>query len=157
MKKTKLLLLISVITLGLITSDFAEASSTYKGILPAAVNNKAGNRFWCDAYQQVRKMCKATEIDASGGFILIRSAPLKNCEAGVWGWINPGDKDSTTDYIATGYTITPDAKFKVTAKDMCSPNMKVTFRPNSKRPQFEDMVGLYNGKEVFRYKWPDSK
>lgn len=157
MKTTKLLLLISGIFFGLITSDFAEASSIYKGILPAAVNNKMGNRFWCDAYQQVRKMCKATEIDSSGSFILIRSAPLKNCEAGVWGWINPGDKESVTDYIATGYTITPDAKFKVTAKDMCSPNMKVTFRPNSKRPQFEDMVGLYNGREVFRYKWPDSK
>lgn len=157
MKKTKLLLLISGIAAGIITSNLAEASSLYKGVLPAAVNNKDGNRFWCNAYQQVRKMCKATEIDASGGFILIRSAPLKDCEAGVWGWINPGDKNSLTDYISTGYTITADAKLNVTVKDLCSPGMKVTFRPNSKRPQFDDMVGLYNGKEVFRYKWPDSK
>ncbi|ENY5351052.1 TPA: hypothetical protein SMF65_002919 [Serratia marcescens] len=157
MKKTRLLLLISGIAAGIITSNLAEASSLYKGVLPAAVNNKDGNRFWCNAYQQVRKMCKATEIDASGGFILIRSAPLKDCEAGVWGWINPGDKNSLTDYIATGYTITADAKINVTVKDLCSPGMKVTFRPNSKRPQFDDMVGLYNGKEVFRYKWPDSK
>ncbi|KLR48522.1 hypothetical protein [Enterobacter ludwigii] len=155
MKKTKLLLLISGITTGIISSNSAEASSLYKGVLPAAVNNKDGNRFWCNAHLQVIKMCKATEIDASGGFILIRSAPLKDCEAGVWGWISPGKKNSLTDYIATGYTITPDTKFKVTAKDMCSSKMEVTFRPSSKKPQFDDMVGLYNGEEVFRYKWPD--
>ena len=129
MKKTKLLLLISWIATGIITSNLVEASSLYKGVLPAAVNSKDGNRFWCNAYQQARKMCKATEIDASGGFILIRSAPLKDCEAGVWGWISPGNKNSLTDYISTGYTITPDAKYKVTAKDMCSPKMEVTFRP----------------------------
>ncbi|EFD6874117.1 hypothetical protein HVL71_003136 [Escherichia coli] len=157
MKKIKLVLLMPGIYIGLITSGFAEASSIYKGILPAVVNNKSGNKFWCDAYHQVRKLCKATEIDASGGFILVRSAPLKDCEAGIWGWINPGDNNSATDYIATGYTITPDATSKVTTRDMCSQDMKVTFRPNDKRPQFEDMVGLYNGKEVFRYKWPDSK
>lgn len=157
MKKTKLLLLISGIATGIISSNSVEASSLYKGVLPAAINNKNGNRFWCNAYQQVRKTCQATEIDATGGFILIRSAPSKNCEAGVWGWINPGNKNSVTDYIAKGYTITPDDKFNVTAKELCSPNMKVTFRPNSKRPQFDDMVGLYKGKEVFRYKWPDKK
>lgn len=157
MKKSKLLTVIYGFTAGILFLNSVNASETYKGVLPAAVNNKAGDKFWCDAYRQTRGICKATEIDASGGFILIRSAPFKNCEAGMWGWISPGNKNSQTDYIATGYTLTPDAKFKVTAKDMCSPKMKVTFRPNSKRPQFEDMVGLYNGKEVFRYKWPDSE
>ncbi|ACI11031.1 hypothetical protein KPK_4948 [Klebsiella variicola] len=37
-------------------------------------------------------------------------------------------------------------------KDMCSPDMKVTFRPNKKDPRYDDLVGIYAGKEAFRYK-----
>lgn len=157
MKIKKLLLLVYGISTYLILPGYTQASSNYQGILPAVVNGNSGNIFWCDAHRQVRKLCHATKMDSSGGFILVRSAPSKNCEGGVWGWINPARNRGATDYIATGYTITPDAKFKITKKDLCSPGMEVTFQPNSKRPQFDDLVGLYHGKEVFRYKWPDSK
>jgi hypothetical protein len=157
MKIRPRLLLASGLYACLMLSGYAQASAPYRGILPAVVNAKNGNIFWCDAHRQVRKLCSATETDASGGFILVRSAPSEGCEKGVWGWINPARNMGATDYIATGYTITPDAKHRLTRQDMCSPEMNVTFRPNSKRPQFDDMVGFYHGKEVFRYKWPDPK
>ncbi len=37
-------------------------------------------------------------------------------------------------------------------KDMCSPDMKVTFRPNKKDPRYDELVGIDAGKEAFRYK-----
>lgn len=63
------------------------------------------------------------------------------------GWITPSKDD-----VATGYTITPGKEFNLTMKDMCSPDMKVTFRPNKKDPRYDDLVGIYAGKEAFRYK-----
>ncbi|MEF6303831.1 hypothetical protein U9893_11055 [Escherichia coli] len=54
--------------------------------------------------------------------------------------------------MATGYTITPGKEFNLTMKDMCSPDMKVTFRPNKTDPRYDDLVGIYAGKEAFRYK-----
>ena len=59
---------------------------------------------------------------------------------------------SLPDDVATGYTITPGKEFNLTMKDMCSPDMKVTFRPNKKDPRYDDLVGIYAGKEAFRYK-----
>lgn len=37
-------------------------------------------------------------------------------------------------------------------KDMCSPDMKVTFRSNKKDPRYDELVGIDAGKEAFRYK-----
>ncbi|STU77644.1 Uncharacterised protein [Klebsiella pneumoniae] len=82
-----------------------------------------------------------------GWFIVVRSKPSRDCPGGIWGWITPSKDD-----VATGYTITPGKEFNLTMKDMCSPDMKVTFRPNKKDPRYDDLVGIYAGKEAFRYK-----
>lgn len=147
MKNVRLFSLLSPIVLPLLFAGHAAASRPYNGFLPAAVNNKSGNIFWCDAHRQVRRLCTATEVDSMGWFILVRSKPSKDCEGGVWGWITPRKRD-----VATGFTITPDAKFHLTMKDMCNPGMKVTFRPNQKQSDLDDIVGILGGKEVFRYK-----
>lgn len=60
----------------------------YNRVLPAAVNNKGGNIFWCDAHRQVTGKCEAMFADRSGGMVTVRSAPLKDCEGGLWGWIS---------------------------------------------------------------------
>ena len=135
MKKLKLLSLLPVILLPLLIAGNAHAARPYSGYLPAAVN------------RQVRKLCTATEVDSMGWFIVVRSKPSRDCPGGIWGWITPSKDD-----VATGYTITPGKEFNLTMKDMCSPDMKVTFRPNKKDPRYDDLVGIYAGKEAFRYK-----
>ncbi|CAH3903620.1 hypothetical protein AI2791V1_4418 [Klebsiella pneumoniae] len=74
-----------------------------------------------------------------GWFIVVRSRPSRDCPGGIWGWITPSKDD-----VATGYTITPGKEFNLTMKDMCSPDMKVTFRPNKKDPRYDDLVGIGN-------------
>lgn len=147
MKKLKLFSLLPVMLFPLLIAGNAHAARPYSGFLPAVVNNKSGNIFWCDAYRQVRKLCTATEVDSMGWFIVVRSKPSRDCPGGIWGWITPSKDD-----VATGYTITPGKEFNLTMKDMCSPDMKVTFRPNKKNPRYDDLVGIYAGKEAFRYK-----
>ncbi|MGC6730066.1 hypothetical protein ACP0F4_09760, partial [Escherichia coli] len=51
-----------------------------------------------------------------------------------------------------GSTITPDKKFGLTVKDLCRPGTVVTFKPNQKKPEYDDLVALYQGKELFRYR-----
>ncbi|EJL5295667.1 hypothetical protein NMN90_001532, partial [Escherichia coli] len=119
MKKLKLLSLLPVMFFPLLIAGNAHAARPYSGFLPAAVNNKSGNIFWCDAHRQVRKLCTATEVDSMGWFIVVRSKPSRDCPGGIWGWITPSKDD-----VATGYTITPGKEFNLTMKDMCSPDMK---------------------------------
>lgn len=66
MKKLKLLSLLPVMFFPLLIAGNAHAARPYSGFLPAAVNNKSGNIFWCDAHRQVRKLCTATEVDSMG-------------------------------------------------------------------------------------------
>lgn len=75
MTKLKLLSLLPVILFPLLIAGNAHAARPYSGFLPAAVNNKSGNIFWCDAHRQVRKLCTATEVDSMGWFIVVRSKP----------------------------------------------------------------------------------
>ena len=75
MKKLKLLSLQPVMFFPLLIAGNAHAARPYSGFLPAAVNNKSGNIFWCDAHRQVRKLCIATEVDSMGWFIVVRSKP----------------------------------------------------------------------------------
>ena len=119
----------------------------YNRVLPAAVNNKGGNIFWCDAHRQVTGKCEAMFADRSGGMVTVRSAPLKDCEGRLWGWIS-----IRRDEASKGFTITPDQKFGVTVKDLCRPGTIATFMPNHKKPDYDDLVVLYLGKELFRYK-----
>ncbi len=46
----------------------------------------------------------------------------------------------------------PDKKFGLTVKDLCRPGTVVTFKPNQKKPEYDDLVALYQGKELFRYR-----
>lgn len=48
MKKLKLLSLLPVMFFPLLIAGNAHAARPYSGFLPAAVNNKSGNIFWCD-------------------------------------------------------------------------------------------------------------
>ncbi|HBQ6952759.1 TPA: hypothetical protein L8O75_005409, partial [Klebsiella pneumoniae] len=43
-------------------------------------------------------------------------------------------------------------KFGLTVKDLCRPGTVVTFKPNQKKPEYDDLVALYQGKELFRYR-----
>lgn len=52
MKKLNLLSLLPVILFPLLIAGNAHAARPYSGFLPAAVNNKSGNIFWCDAHRQ---------------------------------------------------------------------------------------------------------
>lgn len=79
MKKLKLLSLLPVMLFPLLIAGNAHAARPYSGFLPAAVNNKSGNIFWCDAHRQVRKLCTATEVDSMGWFIVVRSKPSRDC------------------------------------------------------------------------------
>ena len=109
MKKLNLLSLLPVMLFPLLIAGNAHAARPYSGFLPAAVNNKSGNIFWCDAHRQVRKLCTATEVDSMGCFIVVRSEPSRDCPGGIWGWITP-----SKDGVATGYTITPGKEFNLT-------------------------------------------
>ncbi len=80
--------------------------------------------------------------------VIVRSQPFGECEAGMWGWIATA---GSPQKIAIGYTITPDEKFNISLKDMCRPGTIVKFQPNEKYKNEEDLVGFYNGKEIFRY------
>lgn len=60
------------------------------------------------------------------------------------GWITPSKDD-----VATGYTITPGKEFNLTMKDMCSPDMKVTFRPNKRTLVMTISSGFMQGKKRF--------
>lgn len=84
MKKLNLLSLLPVMLFPLLIAGNAHAARPYSGFLPAAVNNKSGNIFWCDAHRQVRKLCTATEVDSMGWFIVVRSKPSRDCPGG---WI----------------------------------------------------------------------
>lgn len=74
-------------------------------------------------------------------------ARLKATEGGLWGWITIMRND-----VSKGFTITPDKKFGLTVKDLCRPGTVVTFKPNQKKPEYDDLVALYQGKELFRYR-----
>lgn len=142
------LLICSLFIAGTLMINVSTAQAQpFRGILPAAVNDKQGNIFWCDAHRQMKRMCKATEIDSIGTMVLVRSAPTNDCEGGFWGWILVQNNE-----VSVGYTVTPDKKFGVTVKDLCSPDAVVTFRPNSKKPNYDDLVGISQGRELFRYK-----
>lgn len=119
----------------------------FRGILPAAVNYKTGNRFWCDAHLQMTRKCAVTEADQLGMMVIAHSAPTEHCEGGLWGFISIYRSEPSL-----GFTITPDQKFGVTVKDLCRPGTVVTFQPNSTHPDYDDLVGLFQGKEIFRYK-----
>ena len=147
MKKLNLLSLLPVMLFPLLIAGNAHAARPYSGFLPAAVNNKSGNIFSSNAHRQLTKLSTPTEMDSMGWFIVVRSKPSRDCPGGISVWITPSKDD-----VATGYTITPGKEFNLTMKDMCSPNMKVTFRPNKKDPRYDDLVGIYDGKEAFRYK-----
>ncbi|MEF6305803.1 hypothetical protein U9893_21675 [Escherichia coli] len=71
MKKLKLLSLLPVILFPLLFAGNAYAARPYIEFLPAAVNNKSGNIFWCDAHRQVRKLCTATEVDSMGWLVML--------------------------------------------------------------------------------------
>lgn len=119
----------------------------YNRTLPAVVNDNNGNIFWCDAHRQVTGKCAAMSVDRLGGMVTVRSAPFKDCEGGLWGWITIMRND-----VSKGFTITPDKKFGLTVKDLCRPGTVVTFKPNQKKPEYDDLVALYQGKELFRYR-----
>jgi hypothetical protein len=50
-------------------------------------------------------------VDRQGGMVTVRSAPFKDCEGGLWGWITIMHND-----VSKGFTITPDKKFGLTVK-----------------------------------------
>jgi hypothetical protein len=66
--------------------------------------------------------------------------------------VSSSEFSSTLCYSIKGFTITPDQKFGVTVKDLCRPGTIATFMPNHKKPDYDDLVVLYQGKELFRYK-----
>lgn len=89
MKILKLLSLLPVMLFPLLITGNAHAARPYSGFLPAAVNNKSGNIFWCDAHRQVRKLCTATEVDSMGWFIVVRSKPSRDCPGEYGGGLLP--------------------------------------------------------------------
>lgn len=62
MKKLNLLSLLPVMLFPLLIAGNAHAARPYSGFLPAAVNNKSGNIFWCDAHRRQ----KTVYSDGSG-------------------------------------------------------------------------------------------
>lgn len=142
----KILLKILSITGSLLLCTGVQAQP-YNRTLPAVVNDNDGNIFWCDAHRQVMGKCEAMFADRKGGMVTVRSAPFKDCEGGLWGWITIMRND-----VSKGFTITPDKKFGLSVKDLCRPGTVVTFKPNQKKPEYDDLVALYQGKELFRYR-----
>lgn len=133
------------ITGSLLLCGVAQAQP-YNRTLPAVVNDNNGNIFWCDAHRQVTGKCKAMSLNRNGGMVIVRSSPFKDCAGGLWGWISIMHND-----VSKGFTITPDPKFGVSVKDLCRPETVVTYMPNQKKPEYDDLVALYQGKELFRY------
>jgi hypothetical protein len=37
-------------------------------------------------------------------------------------------------------------------KDLCRPGTVVTLSPTRRKPEYDDLVALYQGKELFRYR-----
>ncbi|MCD6619986.1 hypothetical protein [Aeromonas veronii] len=143
MKKLTFCLLLTLMS----GSQSIQAAEPFTGFLPALVQDKTGKPFWCNAHLNLNKKCIATEI-SNLSMVIVRSQPFGDCEAGMWGWIATA---GSPQKIAIGYTITPDEKFNLSLKDMCRPGTVVKFQSNKKYKNEEDLVGFYNGKEIFRY------
>jgi len=141
------LLIRSLLTAGFLLTCIGAQAQPYNRTLPAAVSDNNGNFFWCNAHQQVTGKCEATSLNRNDGMVIVHSAPSKDCAGGLWGWISIMNHD-----ISKGFTITPDEKYGVTVKDLCRPGTIATFMPNHKKPDYDDLVVLYQGKELFRYK-----
>lgn len=123
------------------------ASERFSGLLPAVVQTKEGKPFWCNAHLKFMGKCIATEV-SNLSMVIVHSQPYSDCEAGLWGWIVPA---RSPNGISIGYTVTPDERFNISMKDMCRPGTIVKLQPNKKYKGDDDLVGFYNGKEIFRY------
>lgn len=143
MKNIKYIFILGMVVCGGISAK------PYGGILPASVNYENGNRFWCDAHLQMTRQCSALEVNSENFMVIVKSSPTKNCEGGHWGWVTGISSNAGQ---GEGATIVPDKGTNLTVKDLCRPGTQVTFLPNSKRPEYDDLVVKYQGREILRYK-----